>query len=91
MKTIFGAKFYTREETEERFLERFGSETRKNMNNMASRVLWLVIMIITFPLAVAGNMVTFLLDIYSQFTGLFLFATNPLFLKDGDETNEEHS
>lgn len=91
MKTILGAKFYTREETEERFLEPFAHTIRVNMNNMASRVLWLVIMIITFPLAVVGTMITFLLDIYSQFTGLFLFATNPLFLKDQDETKEEHS
>lgn len=91
MKTILGAKFYNREETEERFLEGIGSRTREIMNDMVSRVLWLVVMIIIFPLAVAGTMITFLLDIYSQFTGLILFATNPLFLKNGDETNEEHS
>lgn len=91
MKTILGAKFYTREETEERFLEKFSSADRKRMESMVCRVLWLIIMIITFPLAVAGAFITFLLDIYSQFAGLFLFATNPLFLKDKDEAIEEHS
>lgn len=91
MKTILGATFYTREETEERIFEGISYTTREKMNNIALRVLWLVIMIIMFPLSVAGTMITFFLNVYSQFTGLFLFATNPLFLKDGDETNEEHS
>lgn len=91
MKTILGATFYTREETEERIFEGISYTTREKMNNMALRVLWLVVMIIMFPLSVAGTMITFLLNVYSQFTGLFLFATNPLFLKNQDETNEEHS